>query len=193
MFSKFGHRGLAAVGALCLGLIGFSGEASGQTMPMLGPIHAVLSMNKAEAEPKREPSLKELVDEFYGATIRDEQERCVAVAVYHEARGETIAGQLAVAKVIMNRAASDKYPSSWCGVVKQRKQFSFVRNGRLPSVKKTSAAWSKALAITRIAADNSVANLPDDVLWYHADYVAPKWRHNLKRVNKIGAHIFYRA
>ncbi len=197
MFSKFGRRGVAAAGALCLAMVGFSGEASGRTMPMLGPIHAVLGMDKEElkkeAEPAREPTLRELVDQHYGATIRDEQERCLAVAIYHEARGESLDGQLAVAKVVMNRAASPKYPGSWCRVVKQRKQFSFVRNGRFPSVKASSASWAKARAIARIAADNLTANLPEDVLWYHADYVAPKWRHNLKRVNKIGAHIFYRA
>ncbi len=60
-----------------------------------------------------------LVDKFSaGAPLTDEA-NCIAVAVYHEARGESLEGQLAVAKVIMNRAKSGKYPTSWCGVVKQ--------------------------------------------------------------------------
>ncbi|GAA4022759.1 hypothetical protein GCM10022280_24300 [Sphingomonas swuensis] len=124
-----------------------------------------------------------------------EQEECVAIAVYHEARGEPLDGQLAVAEVIMNRAASGRYPASWCEVVKQPWQFSFVnpRSGHMPAVKRESAAWAYAQAITRIAAGHFADALPSDVLWYHADYVAPSWGRRLAKVEKIGAHIFYRA
>jgi hypothetical protein len=135
-----------------------------------------------------------LVDRFSaGAPLTDEA-NCIAVAVYHEARGETLEGQLAVAKVIMNRAASGKYPTSWCGVVKQPWQFSFVnpRSGYMPSVDQQSASWRKALGVTRLAVANAVPSLSNDVLWYHADYVAPSWGRRLTRVDKIGAHIFYR-
>lgn len=134
-----------------------------------------------------------LVDRFSaGAPLTDEA-HCIAVAVYHEARGESLEGQLAVAKVIMNRAASGKYPTSWCGVVKQPWQFSFVRNGRFPSVDQSSAAWRKALGITRLAVANAVQSVSTECLWYHADYVAPSWGRRLTRVEKIGAHIFYRS
>lgn len=124
-----------------------------------------------------------------------EQEECIAIAVYHEARGEPFDGQLAVAEVIMNRAASGRYPGSWCEVVKQPWQFSFVnpRTGRMPGVNKNSASWGYAQAITRIAVGNFADALPRDVLWYHADYVAPSWGRRLAKVEKIGAHIFYRA
>ena len=67
-----------------------------------------------------------LVDRYGAGAPLDEQAHCIAVAVYHEARGESLEGQLAVARVIMNRAASGKYPPSWCGTVKQPWQFSFV-------------------------------------------------------------------
>ena len=134
-----------------------------------------------------------LVDKFSaGAPLTDEA-NCIAVAVYHEARGESLEGQMAVAKVIMNRAASGKYPTSWCGVVKQPWQFSFVRNGRFPSVNQGSDAWRKALGVTRLAVANAVPSVSTDCLWYHADYVAPKWRNNLQRASKIGTHIFYRS
>ena len=136
-----------------------------------------------------------LVDKFSaGAPLSDEAE-CIAVAVYHEARGESLEGQLAVAKVIMNRAASGKYPTSWCGVVKQPWQFSFVnpRTGYVPSVDQASASWRKALGVTRLAVANAVQSVPGDCLWYHADYVAPSWGRRLTRVEKIGAHIFYRS
>jgi spore germination cell wall hydrolase CwlJ-like protein len=129
-----------------------------------------------------------------GAALSEEEE-CIAIAVYHEARGEPLDGQLAVAEVIMNRAASGRYPAGWCEVVKQPWQFSFVnpRTGRIPAVNRDSAAWAYAQAITRIAVGSFADALPADVLWYHADYVAPSWGRRLAKVDKIGAHIFYRA
>ncbi len=123
----------------------------------------------------------------------DEELNCVAVAIYHEARGESFPGQLAVAEVIMNRARSGRYPTTLCGVVKQPWQFSFVRAGRFPAVNEASPAWSYARSIARIAANQLADALPEDVLWYHADYVAPSWGRRLSRVEKIGAHIFYRS
>ena len=123
----------------------------------------------------------------------DEELNCIATAVYFESRGEPFDGQLAVAEVVMNRARSGRYPSSYCGVVKQPAQFSFVRRGQFPRVNTDSPAWSYAQAITRIAANRLADAVPDDVLWYHADYVAPGWGRRLSRVEKIGAHIFYRA
>ena len=136
-----------------------------------------------------------LVDRYGVGAPLDEQSNCIAVAIYHEARGEALDGQLAVARVIMNRAASGKYPGSWCGVVKQPWQFSFVnpRTGDYPAVNFSSASWRKAQAITRLAISNAVPSLSHDVLWYHADYVAPSWGRRLSRVQKIGTHIFYRA
>ena len=136
-----------------------------------------------------------LADRYANEAALDEQANCIAVAVYHEARGESLDGQLAVARVIMNRAASGKYPSSWCGTVKQPWQFSFVnpRSGIMPGVDKASNSWRKAVGITRLALANVVPSVGNDVLWYHADYVAPSWGRRLSRVSKIGTHIFYRA
>jgi spore germination cell wall hydrolase CwlJ-like protein len=135
-----------------------------------------------------------LVDRYATGAPLDEQAHCMAVAVYHEARGESLEGQLAVARVIMNRAASGKYPSTWCGTVKQPWQFSFVnpKTGEYPAVNTSSAAWAKAEAITRLAVSNAVPSLDTDVLWYHATYVAPGWGKRLTRASKIGTHIFYR-
>jgi spore germination cell wall hydrolase CwlJ-like protein len=93
----------------------------------------------------------------------------------------------------MNRAASGKYPPTWCETVKQPWQFSFVRNYQFPYTDTNCEAWRKAVAITRLATSNAVPILSNDVLWYHADYVAPSWGRRLTRVNKIGTHIFYRA
>lgn len=123
----------------------------------------------------------------------DEQGECLATAVYFESMGELLEGQLAVAQVVINRANSGRYPTNWCAVVKQKAQFSFVRAGRFPRIDAGCQAWRKAQAIARIAAAKMAQVLPDDVLWYHADYVAPSWGRRLARVDKIGAHIFYRA
>ena len=77
-----------------------------------------------------------LVDRYSAGAPLGEEANCIAVAVYHEARGESLEGQLAVARVIMNRAASGRYPGSWCAVVKQPWQFYIVnpRRGRIPGV-----------------------------------------------------------
>jgi spore germination cell wall hydrolase CwlJ-like protein len=134
-----------------------------------------------------------LVDKFATNAALDEQTNCLATAVYFEARGESLEGQLAVAKVVMNRAASGRYPPDWCSVVKQPAQFSFVRHGAFPYVDTNCDAWRKAEAIAELAAANVVPSVSNDVLWYHADYVAPSWRQRLSVVEKIGAHIFYKA
>ena len=137
--------------------------------------------------------LQALVDKFASNAPLDEQTNCLATAVYFEARGESVEGQLAVARVVMNRAASGRYPPDWCSVVKQHAQFSFVRHGEFPSVDTNSYAWQKAEAVAQLAVANVVPSLSNDVLWYHANYVAPTWRRSLVEVQQIGAHIFYRA
>jgi spore germination cell wall hydrolase CwlJ-like protein len=134
-----------------------------------------------------------LVDKYSVGAPLDDQSNCLATAVYFEARGESVDGQLAVARVVMNRAASGRYPPDWCGVVKQHAQFSFVRHGEFPTIDTASTAWARAQGVARLAVANVVPSLENDVLWYHADYVAPTWGHRLSVVEKIGAHIFYRA
>ena len=154
------------------------------------PIDAIASMVKSAPAPV---PLSALVDANIAGGELDEQSKCLATAVYFESMGEPLEGQLAVAQVVMNRARSGRYPGSWCGVVKQKAQFSFVRSGRFPRIDPACQAWAKAQAIARIAALNLTSSLSQDVLWYHADYVAPGWGRRLVRAEKIGAHIFYRS
>ena len=137
--------------------------------------------------------LAALVQKYATNAPLDEETNCLATAVYFEARGESLEGQLAVAHVVMNRASSGRYPSDWCSVVKQPAQFSFVRRGEFPYADTSSAAWQKAEAVAQLAAANLVPSVGSDVLWYHANYVAPTWRRNLQAVQQIGVHIFYRA
>jgi len=136
-------------------------------------------------------SLGQLVAAYAGESAPDGEQDCLANAVYFEARGEPIEGQLAVAQVVMNRAASGRYPATLCGVVTQPAQFSFIRHGRFPQADKSSEAWRKAVAIAHIARARLVTELASDVLWYHAAYVSPGWGRRLNRQARIGLHIFY--
>jgi hypothetical protein len=133
-----------------------------------------------------------LADRYAAGAPLDEQATCLATAVYFEARGESAEGQLAVADVVMNRAASGQYPVTWCDVVKQPWQFSFVQHGQFPAIT-DGAAWARAQGIARIAIADVERQVPNNVLWYHANYVSPSWGSRLTEVEKIGAHIFYRA
>ena len=150
-------------------------------------------LSVADAAVPRPRTLTELVSAYQATELSDSEQDCLASAVYFEARGESLEGQLAVAEVVLNRARSGKYPTTLCGVVEQPWQFSFVnRTGRIPAANRDSDAWRKAVAVARIAQDGVTEQLTSDVLWYHADYVAPSWGRRLNRTQKIGLHIFYR-
>jgi hypothetical protein len=153
---------------------------------------AVFGSEVEEEVAMKPKSLEELVTAYEGVSPKDEEEDCLATAVYFEARGEPIQGQLAVAEVVLNRTQSGKYPTDICGVVKQPWQFSFVRSGgRFPNADRGSEAWRKAAAIAEIARTRLADTLPSDVLWYHATYVSPSWGKRLNKTKQIGLHIFY--
>ena len=124
-------------------------------------------------------------------SVRDDEQECLANAVYFEARGEPLEGQLAVAEVVLNRSRSGRYPPTICGVVTQRAQFSFVRRGVMPRADRTSEAWRRAVGIANVAQARGMRLLSDNVLWYHATYVSPSWGRRLARNTQIGLHIFY--
>ena len=143
----------------------------------------------AMAAPKR--PLKDLVISFVDYGNRDAEQECLVKAIYFEARSESLEGQLAVAEVILNRAASGLYPSTICGVVTQPAQFSFIRAGQFPVPDRSSEGWRKALAIADVARKGLADTIAPNVLWYHATYVAPSWGRRLTRFAQIGTHIFY--
>lgn len=119
----------------------------------------------------------------------DSELNCLAVGVYYESKGEPLAGQLAVAEVILNRTASGRFPRSVCSVIKQRGQFSFVRGGQLPTPP-TNAQWRKALAVAQVAQKDLWDSPVGEALFFHARYVNPGWKR--ARVGTVGNHIFYR-
>jgi spore germination cell wall hydrolase CwlJ-like protein len=135
-------------------------------------------------------TLAELVDAWDVDGTLDAETKCLATAVFYEARSESLAGQLAVAHVVIGRAKSGRFPTSLCGVVTQPGQFSFVRGGRLPEAASNGHQWRTAEAIAEIAIQNSWANPVQGALYFHAARVSPGW--NRPRVTRIGGHIFYR-
>ncbi|WP_231958873.1 cell wall hydrolase [Altererythrobacter sp. B11] len=137
-------------------------------------------------------SLRELVSDIPTEGPLSPEMRCLAEAVYFEARGEPLAGQLAVARVIVNRAESDAFPDDYCSVVKQRGQFSFVKSGRIPAVRASSSAWRRAEAIARVAHQELWESAAGDALYFHAQRVRPKWASRKIARATIDSHIFYR-
>jgi hypothetical protein len=115
---------------------------------------------------------------------------CLAGATYFEAKSESLSGQLAVARVIVARSKSGRFPNSYCGVVFQPSQFSFVRGRSMPAISKGSKQWKNAVAIAQIAHANSWASPVEGALFFHAAYVSPGWK--LRRVGRIDNHVFYR-
>lgn len=135
-------------------------------------------------------SLAAAVDAHHEGDDLDDELRCLAIGVYYESKGEPLAGQLAVADVILNRSQSGRFPGSVCAVLKQRGQFSFVRGGRLPQVNTGSRAWKTAVAVARVAENEAWKSPTDGALFFHARYVSPRWR--LAKVGSVGNHVFYR-
>lgn len=134
--------------------------------------------------------LSSLVAQFRSSDPGSRELECLAAGIYFESKGEPLAGQLAVGEVIANRANSGRFPSTYCGVLLQRGQFSFVRARKWPAVKKSSRQWQNAVAIARIVDQDLKDSAVGDALFFHAKHVSPRWR--LKRVASVGNHIFYR-
>jgi hypothetical protein len=129
---------------------------------------------------------------------RAKAEKCLANAVYFEARSEPVRGQIAVAQVVMNRVFSGYYPGDVCGVVYQNAhrhlacQFTFACDG-IPDVVNDPEAWQRASRIARETLDGKLW-LADvsKATHYHADYVRPYWVRAMHKNAKIGLHTFYR-
>jgi spore germination cell wall hydrolase CwlJ-like protein len=134
--------------------------------------------------------------------MAESEKLCLAQAIYHEARGESHEGQLAVANVIINRAMNKRYPSTICGVVFQNAdlgrykcQFTFACDGR-SDLGGERAAWERSMALAESAfyaykRGERPGVVPNSVLFYHTTAVAPNWSRAFRRVAAIGSHIFY--
>lgn len=140
------------------------------------------------------PNYAALID----AAKAESEQKCLAQAIYFEARSEPEEGQAAVAQVILNRVMSGLYPQSVCGVVFQNRsrhlacQFTFACEGKALRVN-DSDSWARAERIAREVTEGQTY-LADvgGATHYHATYVRPKWARKLERMDKIGVHVFYK-
>lgn len=125
----------------------------------------------------------------------DAEWTCLTEAIYFEARGESLEGQIAVAEVILNRVDSPLYPRTICGVVKQRGgggcQFSYVCDGRADRMRDRVSA-DRAGRIARAMLDGAPRVLTDGATHFHTRAVRPSWSKRFARTTAIGAHLFYR-
>jgi spore germination cell wall hydrolase CwlJ-like protein len=135
---------------------------------------------------------------LFDAKSRAKSEKCLAEAVYFEARGEAVRGQIAVAQVVMNRVFSGFYPTTVCGVVYQNKyhhmacQFTFACDN-VPDVVREPDMWDRAKRIAKAMLDGELW-LPEvgKSTHYHAYWVHPSWVSEMKKMYRFGVHTFYR-
>jgi spore germination cell wall hydrolase CwlJ-like protein len=176
-----------------------SSAALGSTTPAPAdstPVEVVAlpSVPNMSSVPADRPNYAALIDQDQPAR----EQRCLAEAIYFEARGESEEGQAAVAQVVLNRVSSGLYPSTICGVVYQNRdhyhacQFSFACEGLSLRITEPDA-WSTAQRIaTEVTSGKTYLADIGDATHYHADYVRPTWSYRLKKMDVIGHHIFYK-
>ena len=130
---------------------------------------------------------------------------CLALNTYHEAKNQSMVGQIAVAEVVMNRVADSRYPNTIFEVVKQgpkykgsdvpvrhRCKFSWYCDGK-SDIPKNEKAWKKAQDYAYLVLYNRIAiDVTEGATDYHATYVKPSWAKTKKRTTRIDKHIFYR-
>ena len=164
--------------------------STGESADPLAPIDEMATTDEDNAPVRPTGDLTSLVAQLRGTDAGSRELECLAVGVYFESKSEPLAGQLAVGQVIANRANSGRFPSSYCGVLFQRSQFSFVRGHSYPSIARGSRQWQNAVAIAKIVDQQLHVSAVPNALFFHAKRVQPRWR--LTKVGSVGNHIFYR-
>ena len=158
-----------------------------EAVPQADPLAAVPDVVEPETVTG---DLFSMVAKLRGTEAGSRELECLAGAIYFESKSEPLKGQLAVGLVIANRAKSGRFPSSYCGVVYQRSQFSFVRGHGMPPIARSGLQWKNAVAIAKIV-DQGLQPAPmPRALFFHARSVSPSW--HLARLGTIGNHVFYR-
>jgi spore germination cell wall hydrolase CwlJ-like protein len=144
----------------------------------------------ATPSPKPTGDLATKVAALRGSDPGSRELECLAVGIYYESKSEPLAGQLAVGHVIASRAKSGRFASTYCGVLFQRSQFSFVRGKSYPQPARASRQWHNAVAVAKIVDQQLHKSAVPGALFFHAKRVSPRWR--LSRVGSVGNHVFYR-
>ena len=171
---------------------------SPQNVPQIAPVATTVApvetnaqntaVSPAVAEAEEFDTLAQAVAAQDSAAA-DEALQCLAGAIYFESKGEPLAGQLAVAEVIINRAKSGRFPANVCAVVKQRGQFSFVRGGQIPTIN-AGTAYRTAIAVAKVALADAWNSPADKALYFNTPDRRPSVR--AIKVASIGNHVFYR-
>ena len=123
--------------------------------------------------------------------------KCLAEAIYFEARGEEIEGQYAVGEVIINRVLSKEFPNSICGVISEGVgrlngcQFSYNCDGKLETISEKKI-YERILKLSKILLEPSARFLTDGATFYHSKLVSPSWSKKFKKTKEIGNHVFYK-
>ncbi|MGE3332653.1 MAG: cell wall hydrolase [Rhodospirillaceae bacterium] len=163
---------------------------------------AVLAFAAAGATAARAADIpSDLNIDLSSVVVSKDELVCLALNDYWEARSETMAGRIAVAQVVMNRAMDFRFPSNICEVVKQnffqgslnKCQFSWFCDDRADTPYEADA-WRTSLKIAAamLQKDSSIPDPTGGALWYHADHVRPSWTGNYETTTIIGSHVFYR-
>ena len=216
--TKAGYTRIAAAAAVCFALIPGIVQAAGEGNAASSQLSRLFSMEREGLNAVTAQHVARLVNPASDATslpeaprydatwlaglsveAPDQQTGCLQVALYHEARGESIRGQFAVAEVILNRRDSPSYPDSICGVVNQgasagrngRCQFSFACDGNSQAMHERTAA-DLALRIASVMTSGAPRTLTDGATHFHTRHVKPRWSRIYTRTAHIGAHLFYR-
>jgi hypothetical protein len=166
----------------------------------MAPLRSLLPVSRPEGLSRR--AIQYSRDWLRRVNLRapSQDEACLATAIYHEARGETLKGQFAVAEVILNRVASRNFPNTICGVVFQGVkegryggcQFSFACDRKSDKLR-NRAASDLARRIAQVMADGGHRGLTSGALYFHTTAVNPSWARRFVQTTQIGAHLFYRG
>lgn len=210
LMPSFLRAAAAAAASLCVALLGYSSPSEAQQAPVAGLATAMLASVSTPlitvqpamldlatpvfAPPSARPdedapsaaTLAALVAERETSDTAGDDHECLADAVYFESRGEPLEGQLGVAQVILNRAASGRFAGTACGVIRQRSQFSFVHGGVVPDARRDSAEWRTAVAVAAVARDKLWKPVARDAMYFGCGASGKT------RVAALGHHVFYR-
>lgn len=171
--------------------------ASSLAIPGFSPRRDRIPASAGPVAPHLSEALANRFADLIEPETMDREQRCLAEAVYFEARSEPEEGQAAVAQVVLNRVKSGLYPSSVCGVVYQNRhrymgcQFSFACEGKALRIT-DAASWKTATNVaSAVIEGRTYLSEVGDATHYHAAYVKPGWSRRLKKMDVIGRHIFY--
>lgn len=178
-------RAAIAAAALCL----FAGVAQAQDAPATQSRSSLEQLiDRIDPTPLAGPDAV-LKPAIIRPDVDGIEKACLAEAILREAGGEPEAGRIAVAEVILNRSRSGIYPSSICGVVNQRGQFTFAK-GR-PVTAAQQGSWRAAVTLAAKMMSGEVNPVMGSAMYFHSVSVRPDWSGRARRLGRIGAHVFY--